>query len=217
MSLLVRPCHHHRFRAVLHDSFRLRREVFSGRPDAAPSEAGSGLEHDDLDGGAAFYLVNFDAAGRAIATVRIIPGAASAQTCDRLARRMGAPMPRGSQVVELSRLCADPRLARTDRLRTLLELRAGIGLLFLRHGWTHGATVGHDRHIQPLIQSGMTVQVLAPPLLLPGDSELSFAVLATDPDRPWQAAGRPGGWPFRLQDPDEDPALFTRYGDRAVA
>lgn len=214
MSLLIRPCHHHRFRAVLRDSFRLRREVFADRPDGA---AGAGLEHDGFDGNAAFYLVNLDAAARVIATVRLTPGAAAAQTCDHLARRTEAPMPLGSHVVELSRLCADPRLPRTDRLRTLLELRAGIGLLFLRQGWTHGVTLGHDRHIQPFIQSGMTVQALGPPLLLPGDDELSFAVLATDPDRPWQAAERAGGWPLRLQDPDEDPALFTRYGDRAVA
>jgi N-acyl-L-homoserine lactone synthetase len=186
MSLLIRPCHHHRFRAVLNDSFRLRRQVFE-----------SALEYDGFDGNAALYLVNLDAVGRAFATVRVRPGAACGP---------------GARTVEMSRLCADPRLSREQRLETLLELRAAIALLFLRRRWTQGLVVGHDRHIQPFVRSGMTVRPLGPPVLLPGDSLLSFAVLATDPDGPALAARGP-----TLQDPDEDPSLFTRYGDRAVA
>jgi N-acyl-L-homoserine lactone synthetase len=186
MSLLIRPCHHHRFRAVLNDSFRLRGEVFD-----------SALEDDGFDGNAALYLVNLDPVGQTIATVRISPGAASE---------------RGAGAVEMSRLCADPRLSREERRGTLLELRAAMALLFLRRRWALGVVVGHDRHIQTFVRSGMTVRPLGPPVLRPGDSQLSFAVLATDPDGPALAARGPP-----LQDPDEDPSLFTRYGDRAVA
>lgn len=212
MSLLVRPCHHHRFRAVLNDSFRLRREAFEpGRT------ADSGLEQDSVDGNAAHYLVRLDSAARAIATARVTPGAAGGLACDRLAAQMSVALPRGPHVVELSRLCVDPRLGREARVQALVELRACIGLLFLRHGWTFGVAVGHDRHIQPFILAGMTVQVLGPPALLPGDSQLSFAVLIADPDRLRPAGGFEVVQPFPLQDPDEDPSLFTRYGDRAVA
>jgi hypothetical protein len=148
MPLLVRPCHRHRFRAVLNDAFRLRREVFA---------AEGVLEQDVGDGDAASYLVDLDAAGRVIATVRATPGAAA---------------------------------------------------------WF---VVGHDRHILPFIRCGMTVRVLAPPVLLPGASQLSFAVLAGDPGDPGRPSRRLADGPLRLEDPDEDPSLFIRYGDRAVA
>ena len=120
-------------------------------------------------------------------------------------------------MAELSRLCIDPDLSGHARLLVLLELRAGLAELFAKQGWTCGIVLGHDRHIQPFIRSGMTVQVLAPPVLLAGQSQLSFAVLASDPGRPEQAAGLLADDLAGLQDPDEDPSLFTRYGDRAVA
>ena len=221
MSLLIKPRHHHRFRGVLEDSFRLRREVFVDAlgwslPDA-DRIARTGLEWDAFDGNAATYLVNLDAAGRVIAGVRITPSTAPNVTCDSLAQAMGIVMPRGPHIVEMSRMCADPRLSREERRETMMELRACIGLLFLRSGWTHSIGVGYDHHIQPFIRSGMTVEILGPPAIFPGDSELSFAILASDPDRPQRVAEMLAGGPPRLQDPDEDPGLFARYGDRAVA
>jgi len=221
MSLLIRPCHHHRFHALLRDSFRLRREVFVDRlgwslPDGARTTE-TGLEYDAFDDNAAIYLVNLGAAEKVIATVRVTPSTAPNLTCDVLAPQMGVAMPRGPHIVELSRMCADPRLSREERRETMLELRACVGLLFLKYGFTHSVGIGYDRHIQPFIQSGMTVRVLGAPMFFPGDDELSFAILATDPDRPQRVAEILARRPARLQDPDQDPALFTRYGDRAVA
>jgi N-acyl-L-homoserine lactone synthetase len=221
MSLLIRPCHHHHFRSVLRDSFRLRREVFVDRlgwslPDGART-AETGLEYDEFDDNAASYLVNLGPGERVIATVRITPSVAPNLSCDVLAPQMGVAMPRGPHIVEMSRLCADPDLSREERWETMAELRACVGLLFLKNGWTHSVGVGYDRHIQPFIRSGITVQLLGPPMLFPGDSELSFAILATDPDRRQRVAELLAGRSVGLQDPDEDPSLFTRYGDRAVA
>ena len=220
MSLLIRPSHHRRFRTVLNDSFRLRREVFVDRlgwslPDADRT-AETGLEYDAFDGCAAFYLANLSG-GRVIATVRMTPSTAANLTCDRLAVQMGVDIPRGPHIVEMSRMCADPRLSQDQRRETMLELRACIGLLFLRQGWSQSIGIGYDHHIQPFIRSGMTVQVLGAPMIFPGDTELSFAILATDPDRPQRVAELMGGRPPRLEDPDEDSSLFIRYGDRAVA
>jgi N-acyl-L-homoserine lactone synthetase len=185
-------------------------------PDAGRA-AETGPEYDAFDDNAAIYLVSLGVADQVVATVRITPSTAPNLSCDVLAPRMGVAMPRGPHIVEMSRLCADPRLSREERLQTLLELRACIGLLFLGNGWTHSVGVGYDHHIQPFIQSGMTVQVLGAPMLLPGDRELSFAILASDPDRSKRVAGMLTGRPPCLQDPDEDPSLFARYGDRAVA
>lgn len=220
MSLLIRPRHHHRFRAVLNGSFRLRREVFVDRLGWSLPAAGraveTGLEYDEFDDNATSYLVSLGG-DQVIAAVRITPSTAPNLTCDVLAPKIGVTMPRGPHIVEMSRLCADPRLSREERRETMLELRACIGLLFLRNGWTHSIGIGYDRHVQPFIQSGMTVQVLGPPMLFPGDGELSFAILATDPDRSQRVAEMVAGRPSCLQDPDLDPSLFTRYGDRAVA
>jgi N-acyl-L-homoserine lactone synthetase len=221
MSLLIRSRHRDHFRTVLADSFRLRREVFVDRlgwslPDAGRVDE-TGLEYDAFDGGAAMHLVNLDARDRVIATVRITPSLERNLTCDSLAARMGVTMPRGAHIVELSRMCADPRLTREERRETMLQLRGALGLLFLQHGWSHSIGIGYDHHIQPLIRSGMAVQVLGPPALFPGDAELSFAVIATDPDRPARVAALTASGQVRLDDPDEDASLFARYGDRAVA
>ncbi|MGZ3278223.1 MAG: acyl-homoserine-lactone synthase [Caulobacteraceae bacterium] len=220
MSLLIRPCHHHRFRAVLNDSFRLRREVFVDRlgwslPDAERT-AETGIEYDAFDGSAAFYLVNLSG-GRVVATVRMTPTTAANLTCDDLAGRMGVEMPRGPRIVEMARLCADPRLSPDERSQTMRELRACIGLLCLRQGWSQSIGIGYDRHIQPLIRSGLIVQMLGAPMIFPGDDEPSFAILAIDPDRPERVAELMAGQSWRLDDPDEDPSLFIRHGDRAVA
>jgi N-acyl-L-homoserine lactone synthetase len=221
MSLLITPRRHHQFHTVLEDSFRLRREVFVeglgwSLPNAGRT-AQTGLEYDEFDGNAATYLVNLNKAGRVMATVRITPSTAPNVTCDSLAKAMGIVMPRGPHIVEMSRMCADPRLSREERRETMMELRACIGLLFLKEGWTHSIGVGYDHHIQPFIRSGMTVEILGPPVVFPGDSELSFAILASDPDRPQRVAEMLAGGPPRLEDPDQDPSLFARYGDRAVA
>ena len=221
MSLLIKPRHHRHFRTVLEDSFRLRREVFVdglgwSLPHADRTQQ-TGLEYDDFDGNRATYLVSLDGAGRAVATVRLTPSTSPNLTCDSLAAKMGIAIPRGPHIVEMSRMCADPRLSREERRETMQELRACTGLLFLHNGWSHSIGVGYDHHIQPLIRSGMTVEILGPPVIFPGDSELSFAILASDPDRPARVALMLAGGPPRLQDPDEDPALFSRYGDRAVA
>ena len=221
MSLLIAPRHHHRFQSVLKDSFRLRREVFVdglgwSLPNAGRT-AHTGLEYDDFDGAAASYLVNLNSAGQVMACVRITPSTEPNVSCDSLAQAMGIVMPREAHIVEMSRMCADPRLSREERRETMMELRACIGLLFLRNGWTHSIGVGYDHHIQPFIRSGMTVEILGQPTIFPGDSEPSYAILASDPDRPQRVAQMLAGGPPRLEDPDEDPSLFARYGDRRVA
>src|SRR6185312_8715318 len=115
------------------------------------------------------------------------------------------------------RMCADPQLSREERREVMLELRACLGLLYLKQGWTHSIGIGYDHLIQPFVRSGMTVQVLGAPFIFPGDDQLSFAIMATDPERPQRVAELLAGGPPRLEDPDEDPSLFDRYGDRAVA
>ena len=221
MSLLIEPRNHRRFRTVLEQSFRLRREVFVDSlgwslPHAART-ARTGLEHDEFDGNAATYLVSLDGTGRVTATVRLTPSTAPNLTCDSLGPQMGICMPRGPHIVEMSRMCADPRLSRDERRDAMLELRVCAGLLFMRNGWTHSIGVGYDHHIQPFIRSGMTVEILGPPAIFPGDGELSFAIMASDPDRPARVAQMLAGRAPCLEDPDADPTLAARWGERAVA
>lgn len=221
MSLLIEPERRHRFQGVLRDFYRLRREVFVDRlqwslPHTA-AIAETGLEIDEFDGGEAVYLLNLDHQGRVVAGVRITPSTQPNLTCDSLGPRMGIRMPRGPHIVEMSRMCAEPRLSREDRRETMLELRMCIGLMFLRNGWSHSVGVGYDHHIQPFIRSGMTVQMLGPPTIFPGDTQLSFAIMASDPDRPARLARMMAGRPAGLEDPGEDVSLFIRYGDRDVA
>ena len=219
MALLIQPKHHSSFNRVLRDCFRLRREVFIERPGwslpHAKAVAERGLEVDEFDNRAAIYLARLGDDGRLEGTVRFTPSTEPNMSCDVLGPYMGIEMPRGPSIVEISRVCADPSLTKDERRAVMLDMRACVGALFLRYGWTHGIGVGHDHHIQPRIRAGLKVEMLGPPVIFPGDRDPSFAALTSDPEMRLAAvmAGRPGC----LQDPDEDPSLIARYGERAVA
>jgi N-acyl-L-homoserine lactone synthetase len=213
MALLIEPRHYARLAKVLEQVFRLRRKVFVDRLGWALPGADGGLEMDAFDHGPGAYLAVLNEAGQVTATVRFTPSTEPNVSRDVLAPLMGVVLPAGPHIVEMSRMCADPALPREARGAAMLDLRLSTAALCLKRGWTHSIGVGYDHHIQPLIRSGMTVQILGPPVIFAGDREPSFAILATDPDR----AGRLAGHERRLQDPAEDPGLLTRYGERAVA
>lgn len=213
MALLIEPRHHARFAKVLEQVFRLRRKVFAEQLGWALPGTEGGLEVDAFDHGPSIYLVVLDEADQVAATVRLTPSAEPNVSRDVLGPLMGLVLPSGPHIVEMSRLCADPGLSREARGAAMADLRLSTAALFLKRGWTHSIGVGYDHHIQPLIRSGMRVDILGSPLIFPGDRDPSFAILATDPDR----SGRLAGQERRLQDPADDPWLLTRYGQRAVA
>ncbi len=221
MALLIKPRHHAIFRHILQASFRLRREVFVDRlgwslPEARLA-AETGMEIDQFDHGAATYLVKLDPDGRIEATVRITPSLEPNVSCDVLGPAMGIDIPRAPHIVEMSRMCADPELSKEDRRAAMLDMRICISTLCLRNGWSHGVGVGYDHHIQPYVRNGLTIQILGPPVIFPGDREPCFAIMTSDPNRVERMAELLGGRPNCLQDPDEDPSLIARYGQRAVA
>jgi N-acyl-L-homoserine lactone synthetase len=200
MALLIEPKHYACFAGVLEQVFRLHRR-------------GGGQETDAFDHGHSIYLAVLDEAGQVAAAVRLIPSTEPNPARDVLGPQMGVTLPAGPHIVEMSRMRAAPGLDRDDRRAAMLDLRLSTVALALKRGWSHSVGVGDDRHIQLLISGGMTVQVLGPPVIFPGDREPSFAILASDPDR----ARRLEGQEPRLQDPAEDPRLIARYGERAVA
>lgn len=217
MALLIQPRHHARFRGVLQASFRLRREVFIDRlgwalPNARAA-AETGMEIDEFDNDAASYLIKLDDEGQVVATLRITPSTKRNLSCDILAKQMGVEMPRGPHIVELSRLCADPGLSRQERRDVMWDMRISMGALFVRNGWTHSVGVGGDHHVQALIQSGVKVEILGPPMIFPGDDGPSFAIQTSDPER----IDRQLQLPDLLEDPDEDSCLIARHGERVVA
>lgn len=212
MALLIQPKHHAAFLKVLQDTFRLRRKVFVEQLKWALPTRGD-EETDQFDMNRASYLVTLGARGQVLAMVRILPSQEPNLSCDVLGPQMGVEMPRGPHIVEMTRLCADPDLTQEDRRAAMLDLRQSIAALCLKRGWTHTVGVGYDHHLQPFIRSGMSVQVLGAPFIFPDDQHLSFAILAHDPDR----ARRVASGPDCLQDPDEDPGLLIRYGDRQTA
>ena len=221
MALLIQPKHHFRFRRVLQACFRLRHEVFvdrlGWRLPGVQAAAETGLEVDEFDHGTASYLAKLDDDGRVEATLRITPSTEPNVSCDVLAKYMGIEMPRGPHIVEMSRMCADPALSKDERRAVMLDMNISIAALFMKNGWSHGVGVGYDHHIQPFVRNGIKVEILGPPVIFPGDSDPSFAILSSDPDRPARLAQLLGGRPDCLQDPSEDPSLIARYGDRAVA
>lgn len=219
MALVIRPEHRARFAGVLDQVFRLRQRVFIDCLGwNLPSNDGV-REIDQFDGGPCFHLAVIDAHGDVTATCRLTPSTAPNVTCDVLGPQMGAkPFPRAPHIVENSRACLDPSRPSELKHDAQLDLRASQQQLCQRMGWTHILGVGYDSMVQRLIRTGMVIEVLAGPWLFPGDGEISVGILGhEDPLRSDALTEYLGARVDSLQDPETDPSLFARYGDRVVA
>jgi N-acyl-L-homoserine lactone synthetase len=218
MAILIR--HHHReaLAGLVDQLHRLRRRVFVERLKWSLPE-GDGLhEIDQFDSADCLHLVVVDAGGRVRATSRVTPSLSPNLTCDVLAAEMGVTFPRGPDIAEVSRLCIDPDLDEDGRSAALLELRIAQVEVFARFGWKRTIGVAYERTLQAWIRSGMTVQVLGPPMKFPGDRHYAYAaVAAEDPARPDGVLEFLGAREGALQDPDQDPSLLARFGRRAIA
>jgi N-acyl-L-homoserine lactone synthetase len=219
MALVIRPEHRARFAGVLDKVFRLRQRVFVDRLGWKLASNDGVREIDEFDGGPCFHLAVIDPRGEVTATCRLTPSTAPNVTCDVLGPQMGArPFPRAAHIVENSRTCLD--LSRPSGLKhdAHLDLRASQQQLCRRMGWTHIVGVGYESMLLQLIRTGMVIEVLAGPWMFPGDREISVGMLGhEDPERPEALVEYLGARVDSLQDPESDPTLFARYGDRVVA
>jgi acyl-homoserine lactone synthase len=214
MALVIRPHHRKVFAGLLEQMFRLRHRVFIERLGWKLDTDGL-LEMDQFDHGGCLHVVALDGEGRVRATSRLTPSLEPNVTCDVLQARMGASFPRGSHIVEVSRHCVDPDLEGQARQDVLSDIRISQAELSRRSGWTHKLGVSSQRHIQPWIRSGLKVEILGAPFVFPGDSEYSFGwMVSRNAEKPNAILDMLGADSGRLQDPDEDPSLIERFGDR---
>ncbi len=214
MALIIRSHHRSAFSSLLDEMYQLRRRVFVERLGWKLDTDGI-REIDQFDNGGCMHLVAFDPAGRVRATSRYTPSMEPNVTCDVLQDRMKCAFPRGPHIVEVTRHCVDPELDDATRKEVLLDMRVSQLELAHRHGWTHSLGVSYDRHIQPWIRVGMQVEVLGSPFLFPGDKEFSFAwMVSQNAEKPNAILDFLGADTGRLQDPDENPELLIRLGDR---
>lgn len=218
MALLIRHQHREAFAPLVDQMHRLRRRVFVERLKWA-LPAGDGVrEIDQFDTAECLHLVVVDDHGRVRATSRVTPSLSPNVSCDLLAGEMGVAFPRGADIAEVSRLCVDPDLDEEARQAALLDLRISQVELFTHRGWTRSIGVAYERTLQVWIRSGMTVQVLGAPMRFPGDRHLAYACIASeDPNRPDGVLDFLGARTGALEDPDQDPALLARFGQRAIA
>jgi N-acyl-L-homoserine lactone synthetase len=218
VAILIR--HHHReaLGDLLDQLHRLRRRVFVERLKWALPE-GDGLhEIDQFDSADCLHLAVVDAAGRVTATSRVTPSLSPNVSCDLLGPEMGVSFPRGPDIAEVSRLCADPDLDEEARRAALLDLRISQVELFAQRGWKRSIGVAYERTLQVWIRSGMTVQILGPPTKFPGDRHFAYpAVASEDPARPDGVRDFLGARCGALEDPEKDPSLLDRFARRAVA
>ena len=216
MALVIRPHHRPVFTDLLDQMYRLRRRVFVERLGWKLDTDGV-HEIDQFDAGGCAHLVALDSEGRVRATSRFTPSLQPNVTSDVLQAQMGCEFPRADHIVEISRHCVDPDLDEDTRKTILLDIRVSQGELAQKHGWTHSLGVSYDRHIQPWIRSGLRIEILGAPFKFPGDSEYSFGwMVSRNTEQPNAVLDLMGTSPRRLQDPDEDPGLIARYGDRVL-
>ena len=218
MAILIR--HHHReaFSDLVDQLYRLRRRVFVERLKWALPEGDGVREIDQFDSADCLHLVVVDDRGRVRATSRVTPSLSPNVTCDLLAAEMGVSFPRGPDIAEVSRLCVDPELDEAGRQAALLDLRISQVELFDRQGWKRTIGVAYDRTLQVWIRSGMTVEILGPPIRFPGDRHLAYpAVASEDPARADGVLAFLGARSGSLEDPAMDPTLLARFARRATA
>jgi N-acyl-L-homoserine lactone synthetase len=219
MALLIRPEHRNRFSCMLEKVYRLRQRVFVDQMGwQIPGNDGQ-LECDAYDLGACCHLAVLGPDGDVRATIRLTPSLAPNLSCDVLQQQMGGkPFPRAAHIAESSRVCLDPDLVGEPKHEAYLDLRVSSRELYKAMGWTHNIAVGYEGQLTRWVRSGMALQVLSGPVLLPGDKELAMGVLTwEDQERPDAVTQYLGGRSGSLQDPAEDPSLFSRFGDRAAA
>ncbi len=215
MALVIRAHHRPLFTDLLDQMYRLRRRVFVERLGWKLDTDGV-REIDQFDTGGCLHLVALDDDGRVRATSRFTPSLEPNVTSDVLQAQMNGRFPRGEHIVEISRHCVDPDIDEETRKAALHDIRVSQGELTQKHGWTHSLGVSYDRHIQPWIRTGLRIEILGAPFKFPGDSEYSFGwMVSRNTEQPNAVLDLMGGQK-RLQDPDEDPGLIVRYGDRLL-
>lgn len=219
MALLIRPEHRNHFSNVLEQVYRLRQRVFVDRLGwRIPGNDGK-RECDNYDLGQCYHLAAFDDAGQVRATIRLTSSLDPNVSCDVLQARMGGrPFPRAPHIAESSRVCLDPDLDGEEKHEIYLDLRVSAREFRKSMGWTHMIAVGYESQLDRWVRSGMALQILSGPMMLPGDKEIAMGVLSwEDPERPDAVTQYLGGRAGSLQDPAGDPSLLSRFGDRAVA
>jgi len=219
LALVIRPQHRRELHAVLSEMHRLRRRVFVERLGWRITGDDGVHEIDDFDRGACLHLVALGPDGRVVATTRLTPSLEPNLTCAVLQEAGDdRPTPRAPHIVEISRLCVDHEQSVEIRRRALKDLRVSQFELCRKHGWSHVLCTTYERNMQPWIRAGGPVDVLGAPIVLPGDREPSFAVLAATIDEGdaliERHAGKLGG---HLLDPLDDPSLLDRFGGQRAA
>ncbi len=216
MALVIRPHHRHAFSDLLDQMYRLRHRVFVERLGWTLDTDGI-HEIDQFDDGGCLHMVALDADGQVRATTRLTPSQEPNVTCDVLETQMDGRFPRGPHIIEVSRHCVDPDLGKAERDDILLDLRRSQAELSDACGWSHKLGVSYDRHIQPWIRSGFNVEILGAPFRFPGDAEYSFGwMVSRNAAHPSLILDLLEARRKYLQDPDTDPGLLVRYGDRVL-
>lgn len=216
MALVVRSRHRPRFSGALEAAFRLRRKILVGKLGwDLPGDDGV-REVDAYDLGDALHLISFGPDGAVVGTARMTPATSPNLTCDVLQMHAPLPFPRGHDVVESARLCVDLDAPPALRKAAQADLYSAHYELCVREGWTRTLGFFYADFLTAFIRAGFAVDHLGPPVRFRPDEPLSFPyVMTTDAAHAslmldWMGAPD-------LLDPDVDPSLVARHGDRRVA
>jgi N-acyl-L-homoserine lactone synthetase len=218
MPLVIKPHHRSRFSTPLDGYFRLRTRLLNDalRP-RIPGPFAADCGADAFDHDQCLYLLSISADGNIWGGERLTPACAPNACCDVFQRDFGIEFPRDDDVYEVSHFCVDPKLPRDLQESVSLELHAAQLELSRKMGWRRSIAVGPSWLAAVAARWGLQITVLGGPVQLPGDKDLTFAMLCHEGDAVAEhlAFGLAGGGV--LDDPDDDVSLFERYGDRSAA
>ena len=180
MALLIEAADRHNARSLLNSSFALRKKVLVDKLRWELPSGSSPLETDQFDDGDTCHLISLNRDGSVRGTLRAALSLSPNLTCDVLQSYYPAPIPRGPNIGEISRLCVDLDLSPIERQAARADLFVSLAELCLERGWEQIVGILRQGLLFEFVRVGLIIDMLSPPIKIgPGTDPAAAFLMQT--------------------------------------
>ncbi len=168
------------FAAVLANMFRDRKRVFVDRLKWSVPVVDGQYEMDQFDGPEAVYLVDYDRKSRRhLASVRLLPSLNPHLLLDVFPELCDGAVPRGEEIMELTRLCVTPDVDKPEAVRLMNHMFTAAIEYALLFGVEQYTGVSHKPFLDLMLAAGWGAKRLGQPREVDGQVLGSIAFPVT--------------------------------------